>query len=46
MTIEMAANEVVNLGFSSGMQILELVHSLELDNIQTVWNDAIRLSLQ
>jgi hypothetical protein len=33
MAVEMAAHELVNLGLTGGMEILELMHSLEFDDI-------------
>jgi hypothetical protein len=46
MSVEVTTDELVNLCFAGGMEILELVHSLELDDIETVRKNAIRLSLE
>ena len=46
MTIEMTANKFIDLCFGGSMKILELVHSLKFDDVQTIWKDAIWLSLQ
>ena len=46
MTVEVTADKVVDLLLGDGMQILELVHSLELDDIETVGEDAIRFPLE
>jgi len=43
MAIKMTPNKFVNLSFSCGMQVLELVHNLELDNIEAVRKNAIWL---
>ncbi len=44
MTIEMSANKLVNLRLGGGMKVLEFMHGLELDNVQAVGDDAIRLA--
>lgn len=46
MAVEMTAYELVNLGLGSRMEILELVHSLELLDVQTIGENTIRLSLE
>ena len=46
MTVEVATNEVVNLFFSSSMEILELMHRLELDDVEAVGEDTIRFALE
>jgi len=46
MTVEMASDKLVNLALAGRMEILELVHGLELDDVQAIWQDAIRFSLQ
>jgi len=46
MAVEIASDKLVNLALAGGMQIMELVHGLELDDIQAIWQDAIRFSLQ
>ena len=33
MTVEMTTDKLVNFGLACGMEILELMHSLEFDNI-------------
>ncbi len=42
----MSTNELVNLRLACCMQVLEFVHRLELDDIQPVWQDTIRFTLQ
>ena len=46
MTVKVAADKIVDLGFCSGVEILELVHRLELDDVEAVWQDAIGLALE
>ena len=46
MTVEMASDKLVNLALAGRMEILELVHGLELDDVQAIWQDAIWFSLQ
>jgi len=46
MAVEMASDKLVNLALACRMEILELVHGLELDDVQAIWQDAIRFSLQ
>lgn len=41
MTIEMTTNEFVDLLLGLNVQVLELVHGGELDNVETVGEDAI-----
>jgi hypothetical protein len=45
MAIEMPTNKVINLCLGSGVQVLEFVHRLELDDVETVGDDAIRFTL-
>lgn len=42
----MTANEFVDFRLALGMKVLEFVHRLELDDIETVREDAVRLSLE
>ena len=42
----MTTNELVDLGLGSGVHVLELVHSLELDDVETIGKDAVRFSLE
>lgn len=37
MTVEMAADKIINFRLCSRVEILELVHRLELDDIETIW---------
>jgi hypothetical protein len=46
VSVKVASNEIVNLFFRLGVKVLELVHSGKLDNIQTVWQHTIWLSLE
>ena len=46
MAIEVTADEFVDLCFGRCMQVLELVHGLKLDDVQSVGKDTIRLPLQ
>lgn len=46
MAVEMASNEVVNLLFRLLVQILELVHSRKLLDVQTVGQHSVRFTLQ
>lgn len=42
----MTTNKVVNLFLGLLVQVLELVHSRKLGDIETVWQDAVGLSLE
>ncbi len=46
MSIEMAPNELVDLLLGFRMHILELMHGLELDNIQPIRQDTIGFPLK
>ena len=46
MAVEVPADKVVDLRFRCRVQVLELVHRLELDNVETVGQDAVGLALQ
>lgn len=46
MSVEVATDELVDLCFAGGVEVLEFVHSLELDDVETVRKNAIRLPLQ
>jgi hypothetical protein len=41
VAIEVTSDEVVDLGFGHGVEVLELVHGGELDDVETVRQDAI-----
>lgn len=41
MTVKMTSDEIVDLLFCLNVQVLELVHSGEFDNVQTVRQDTI-----
>ena len=46
VAIEVTTNKVVDLGLGSSVEVLELVHRLELDDVETVGKDAIRLPFE
>ena len=46
MPIEMTANELMDFRLTCGVQVLKFVHRLELDDIQTIGQDAIWLAFQ
>jgi len=46
MPIEVPADELVDFSFALSMKVLEFVHSLELDDIEAIWKNAIRLPLE
>ena len=46
MPVEMTSNEIIDLGLCRRVEILELVHCLEFDDVQTIRNHTIRLSLK
>jgi hypothetical protein len=46
MAVEITSDKLVNLALAGRMRIMELVHGLELDDIQAIWQDAIWFSLQ
>ena len=41
MPVEVATNKVIDLRFGDGMQVLELVHGRELDDVEPIGQDAI-----
>ena len=45
-SVEVTANEFVDFRLALGVKILEFVHRLELDDIKTVGEDAVRFSLE
>jgi len=46
MAIKVAAHELVDLLLVSGMDILEFMHGLELDDIEAIWKHAVWLALE
>lgn len=46
MTIEMATYEFVDLCFGGSVEVLEFVHSLELDDVQAIGKNTIRFPLE
>ena len=46
MAVKVPANKVVDLRLRCRVQVLELVHRLELDDVQTVGKDAVGLALE
>ena len=46
MSVEVSTDEFINLRLGSSVEVLEFVHRLEFDNIQTIWQDTVRLALQ
>ena len=46
MAVEVTPNEVVNFCLGGRVQILELVHRLELHDVEAVGEDAIGLPLK
>ena len=46
VAVKVAADEVVDLGFGGGVEVLELVHGLELDDVEAVGDDAVGLALE
>lgn len=46
MAVEVSSDELVNLRLGRRVQVLELVHRLELDNVETVREDAVRFALE
>jgi hypothetical protein len=46
MSIEMTPDELVDLRFGGGVEILEFVHGLKLDNIESIRQHAVRFALQ
>lgn len=46
MPVKVTSDELVDFGLGSGMQVLELVHRLELDNIKTVRYDTVGFALE
>lgn len=46
VSIEVSTDEVVDLGLSDGVQVLEFVHSTELNYVQAVGQDTVGLPFQ
>ena len=46
MAVEVSLDEVVDLSLGGGVHVLELMHCLELDNIETIWENTIGLVLE
>lgn len=46
VTVEMAANKFIDFRLARGVQILELVDGLELDDVETVGQHAVRFPFQ
>ena len=46
VAVKVPANKVVDLGLGGGVEVLELVHGLELDDIESVGEDAIWFTLE
>lgn len=46
VTVEVPSNKFVYLRLRRGMQILELVHGLELNDVETIRENTIRLALE
>ena len=46
MPVEVATDEFVYLRLCSSVEVLEFVHGLEFDDVQTVRKDAVRLAFQ
>lgn len=46
MSIEMSTDEFVDLRLCSSVKVLEFVHRLEFDDVQTVGKHAVRLAFQ
>ncbi len=46
VSIEMSADELVNFCLGSSVQVLELVHRLEFDNVKPIWKDTIRFAFE
>lgn len=46
MSVKVTSNKIVDFLLGRGMEVLKFVHCLELDNIQTVGKDTVRLALQ
>lgn len=46
MSIEVTSNKIIDLCLGRGVQVLEFVHSLEFDDVETIWYNTVRLALQ
>ena len=46
MSVEMAADEFVDLRLGSGVEVLEFMHSLEFYDVQTVWKHSVGLAFE
>ena len=46
MSIKVPADEFVDLCLSSGVKILEFMHRLEFDDVQTIGKYAVRLAFK
>jgi hypothetical protein len=41
VAVEVTSDKVVDLGFGHGVEVLELVHGGEFDDVETVRQDAV-----
>lgn len=46
MPVEVTTDEFVDFGLAGGMEVLEFVHRLELDDVQAVRKNAIGFALE
>ena len=46
MAVEMTPDKFINFGFARGVQVLELVNGLELDDIQSIGEYTIGFPLE
>ena len=46
MSVEVSANEFIDLCLCSSMEILEFVHCLEFDDVQTIGKDTVGLAFE
>ena len=46
MSVEMSADEFVDLRLCSGVEVLEFMHRLEFDDVQTIWEYTVGFAFE
>jgi len=46
MSVEVPTDEFIDLRLCGSVEVLEFVHRLKFDDVQTVWKDTVRLAFQ
>ena len=46
MSIEMSTDEFIDLCLCGGVEVLEFMHGLEFDDIQTIWKHSVGFAFE